>query len=190
MRAKSVLDGSSAPSDDWCLPLPNEDQLSRLANPDHEKLPHPLLRRPSESLSSEEDTSDPVLLCLLARGTSGPRPLNRTSVVGNAKSRILTDNDRCGSVVVCCGSAEKVSNLTSWLSLERRFGFEEEGMRAISDPDEVDRCERAVDVRREIAGEGGAGLDDTSVESRVVVDAKVLRGSLVFLSVIVSLCSC
>ena len=63
-------------------------------------------------------------------------------------------------------------------------------MRAISDPDEVDRCERAVDVRREIAGEGGAGLDDTSVESRVGVDAKELRGSLVFLSVIVSVCSC
>jgi len=62
-------------------------------------------------------------------------------------------------------------------------------MRAISDPDEVDRCESAVDVRREIAGEGGAGLDDTSVESRAGVDAEV-RGSLVFLSAIASLCGC
>lgn len=60
----------------------------------------------------------------------------------------------------------------------------------ISDPDEVDRCERAVDVRRDIAGEGGAGLDDTSVESQVGVDAEEVRGSLVFLSVIVSLRSC
>ena len=63
-------------------------------------------------------------------------------------------------------------------------------MRAISDPDEVDRCERADDVRREIAGEGGAGLDDTSVESRVGVDVEEVRGSLVFLSVIVWLCGC
>jgi len=63
-------------------------------------------------------------------------------------------------------------------------------MRAISDPDEVDRCESAVDVRREIAGEGGAGLDDTSVESRVGVGAMEVRGSLAFLSVIVSLCGC
>jgi len=80
--------------------------------------------------------------------------------------------------------------LTSWLSLESRLGFEGEGMRAISDPDDVDRCERAVDVRREITGEGGAGLDETSVESRVGVGAKEFRGSLVFLSVIVSLCGC
>jgi len=63
-------------------------------------------------------------------------------------------------------------------------------MRGISDPDEVDRCERAVDVRREIAGEGGAGLDDTSFESRVGVDAKGVWGSLAFLSVIGFLCSC
>lgn len=63
-------------------------------------------------------------------------------------------------------------------------------MRAISDPDDVDRCERAVDVRREITGEGGAGLDDTSVESRGGVGAKEVRNSLVFLSVIVSLCGC
>ena len=60
-------------------------------------------------------------------------------------------------------------------------------MRAISDPDEVDRCERAVDVRREMAGEGGAGLDDTRVASRVGLDTKEVRGSLVFVSVIVSL---
>ena len=59
-------------------------------------------------------------------------------------------------------------------------------MRAISDPDEVDRCERAADVRREIAGEGGAGLDDTSVGSRVGVEAREVRSSLVFLSVIAS----
>lgn len=80
--------------------------------------------------------------------------------------------------------------MTSWLSLESRLGFEGEGMRATSDPDDVDRCERAVDVRREITGEGGAGLDDTSVESRVGVGAREVRGSLVFLSVIVSLCGC
>ena len=63
-------------------------------------------------------------------------------------------------------------------------------MRAISDPDEVDRCERADEVRREVAGEGGAGLDDTGVESRVGVDVKEVRSSLVFLSIIVSLCGC
>ena len=60
----------------------------------------------------------------------------------------------------------------------------------ISDPDEVDRCERAADVRREIAGEGGAGLDDTSVESRIGVDAKEVRGPLVFLSIVGSLWGC
>lgn len=59
-------------------------------------------------------------------------------------------------------------------------------MRAISDPDEVDRCERAADARREIAGEGGAGLEDTRIGSRVGVDVKEFRGSLVFLSVIAS----
>ena len=63
-------------------------------------------------------------------------------------------------------------------------------MRAISDPDEVDRCERAGEVRQEIAGEGGVDLDDTSLESRVGVDIKEIRSSLVFLSVVVSLCGC
>ena len=58
----------------------------------------------------------------------------------------------------------------------------------VSDPDEVDRCERAVDVRREIAGEGGAGLDDTSVESRTEVGVKEHRGSLIFFSAIDPLC--
>ena len=61
-------------------------------------------------------------------------------------------------------------------------------MWGISGPDEVDRCERAVDVRRDIAGEGGAGLDDTSVGSYGGVDTREVRGSLAFLSVIVSLC--
>jgi len=64
-------------------------------------------------------------------------------------------------------------------------------MRAISDPDEVDRCERAADARRDVAGEGGAGLDDTSIESRMEADVKGVRGSLIFFSaIIVSLCGC
>ena len=63
-------------------------------------------------------------------------------------------------------------------------------MRAISDPDEVDRCGRADEVRRRIAGEGGTDLDDTSLESRVGVDIEEIRSSLVFLSVVISLCGC
>ena len=63
-------------------------------------------------------------------------------------------------------------------------------MRAISDPDEVDRCERADEVRREIAGEGGVDLNDMSLESRVGVDIKEIWSLLVFLSVVVSLCGC